>query len=215
MVDSCGWALSASDIHVVDQHSGKYICCNDGEGCTADAEHRCLVEACIQYGLGAPLETFTGKSHPRRIRAKAVRFAYECMKDRTKVNTLLDRPVNAIGSTAREYGQGDVTSALLRGPVDATKSLMRKMHGIPVNHPESKEHEVEFGTIQEDGQLVNVRWIRYADMGRCKFTIMMPDHYRVDGSCKCDDLEHRQLMIEEWGYKRSDFSDIPLRVIGQ
>lgn len=45
----------------------------------------------------------------------------------------------------------------------------------------------------------------------CKFNIFAPEHYRKDGSCKCDDAEHRKHMIAEWEYRAEDFKDIPLR----
>lgn len=44
--------------------------------------------------------------------------------------------------------------------------------------------------------------IRQSDIRKCPFAIMMvPEHYRPDGTCRCDDPEHRaQVMIPEWGY---------------
>jgi hypothetical protein len=33
----------------------------------------------------------------------------------------------------------------------------------------------------------------------CPFRIMMPEHYRADGTCKCNEREH--AIMEEWGYK--------------
>jgi len=90
-----------------------------------------IVECCIQHGLGAPLESFTGSKWPTRIRAEARRYAEECMRDSDLVSERLDRQVNAIGSTAREYGVGDIDSAPHRGPFDAKKGIMRKLHGLP------------------------------------------------------------------------------------
>ena len=55
-------------------------------------------------------------------------------------------------------------------------------------------------------------WLmRQADMLKCKFAIMVPEHYRKDGSCKCNDAEHRKMMIAEWDYDEKDFKDIPLK----
>lgn len=93
-------------------------------------EERAKVEACIGYGHGAPLETFSGGQHPMRIRANARRYAEMCMRDDALVEERLARPVNKIGSTAAEYGRGDIDSALHRGPFDATKTLVRKMYGL-------------------------------------------------------------------------------------
>lgn len=46
---------------------------------------------------------------------------------------------------------------------------------------------------------------------RCKFFIFVPEHYRKDGSCRCDDPAHRKMMIADWEYCPADFDDIPLK----
>lgn len=51
-----------------------------------------------------------------------------------------------------------------------------------------------------------VRVMRQADMLRCEHVIMLPEHYREDGSCKCDSRSHRAMMIREWGYSEADFA---------
>lgn len=58
--------------------------------------------------------------------------------------------------------------------------------------------------------MTQIRYLRQSDMLKCKFAIMVPEHYREDGTCMCDDLEHRKMMIKEWGYKSSQFRGIPL-----
>ena len=72
------------------------------------------------------------------------------------------------------------------------------------------EHEIKFGTLHEDGTLSNVRMIKQADIGKCPFVIFMPNHYRADGTCKCSNAEHRAMMIKKWGYRKSQFKNIPL-----
>lgn len=67
-----------------------------------------------------------------------------------------------------------------------------------------------FATLTKDG-LSNVREIKQSDLMKCRFAIFNPDHYRADGSCKCDDPEHRAMMIRAWGYRKKDFKGIPLR----
>lgn len=52
--------------------------------------------------------------------------------------------------------------------------------------------------------------LKYSDIARCRFLIMVPEHYREDGTCRCDDAEHRRLMIAEWDYSQSDFDGITL-----
>lgn len=64
---------------------------------------------------------------------------------------------------------------------------------------------VLFGTLDSDGVLTNERVISQADITACKFVIMVPEHYREDGSCRCNDPEHQVMMIREWGYSQEDF----------
>lgn len=66
-------------------------------------------------------------------------------------------------------------------------------------------HTVKFGTLNPDGTLTNVRFIKQSDIGRCPFFIMVAEHYREDGSCKCNDPEHRKMMKKEWEYTEEDF----------
>lgn len=57
----------------------------------------------------------------------------------------------------------------------------------------------------------NIWYPKRSDLLKCPFTIMVPHHYREDGTCRCDDLEHRAMMIAEWEYTPEDFIDIPIR----
>lgn len=58
-----------------------------------------------------------------------------------------------------------------------------------------------------------VRVLKHDDLRKCRFAILVPEHYRDDGSCKCDDLAHRAFMVREWGYSTKDFEGIPLRSV--
>ena len=40
--------------------------------------------------------------------------------------------------------------------------------------------------------------LRRSDIGACPQFIMMPGHYRLDGSCRCDDETHCEML--EWEY---------------
>lgn len=53
--------------------------------------------------------------------------------------------------------------------------------------------------------------IKQSDILKCPFKIIMPEHYRADGTCRCDDADHRKMMIKEWGYTERHFKYIPLR----
>jgi len=70
-----------------------------------------------------------------------------------------------------------------------------------------------FGTLHPDGTLTNVRVIPQSTFANCPFYIMVPEHYREDGSCKCDDPEHRRMMKKEWGYTKKNF--VEAGVIGK
>lgn len=88
-----------------------------------------MVECCISYGLGAPMSEFESDTYPMRLRARARKYAESMMKDSSATKERLQRPVNALGSTAEEYGRGDIDSAMMRGKSEAHK-LMRKISGI-------------------------------------------------------------------------------------
>lgn len=69
---------------------------------------------------------------------------------------------------------------------------------------------IQFGTIQKDGTLTDIRTLKQAVIGSCPFYIFMPEHYREDGTCKCSNAGHRRMMIKEWEYSKRDFKDIAL-----
>jgi hypothetical protein len=52
-----------------------------------------------------------------------------------------------------------------------------------------------------DGEMVetNVREIKQSDMMKCPHCMMVAEHYRDDGSCRCNDPAHTEM--KEWGYK--------------
>jgi len=74
----------------------------------------CKVDCLVGYGCSAPVGSHSGNSYPLRVRAAARREAEELMKDSELAEHKLDQPVNRIGSTAREFGRGDIGSAMDR-----------------------------------------------------------------------------------------------------
>ena len=68
-----------------------------------------------------------------------------------------------------------------------------------------KENLITFGTLQSDGTLTNVKMIPQSQFLNCPFCIMVPEHFREDGSCKCNDPEHRKYMMKNWGYTKTSF----------
>jgi hypothetical protein len=69
---------------------------------------------------------------------------------------------------------------------------------------------MEFGELNPETGYTKIREIGREVIAACPFVIFMPDHYREDGSCKCNDKDHRAMMIAEWEYSEEDFADIPL-----
>lgn len=57
---------------------------------------------------------------------------------------------------------------------------------------------VTFGTLEPSGRLTEVRTIPHAEIRACPHAIMVPEHYRPDGSCRCDDRS--ALEMADWGY---------------
>lgn len=48
-------------------------------------------------------------------------------------------------------------------------------------------------------QTAKVTRISGAMVQGCPHAIMMPEHYREDGTCRCDDKDHK--VMAEWGYR--------------
>ena len=167
------------------------------------------VESLASYGAKAPLGLWDG-SNARKLFAEA-RSESRRLDDPDAYEAAMSRPVNALGSTAREYGAGDIQSAITRGVRrgDANAKLMAKLQPS-VDTTQPSVDTIEFGTLNPDGNLTNVRNIRHTDVRKCRFFILVHDHYREDGSCKCNDPEHRAMMIREWEYTEEQFEGIPL-----
>jgi len=53
----------------------------------------------------------------------------------------------------------------------------------------------------KDGKLVetDAREIAQSDLMRCPHSILVAEHYREDGSCRCDDKTATEM--KEWGYR--------------
>jgi hypothetical protein len=167
------------------------------------------VDALASYGCKAPLGQWTG-GNARKLLSEA-RSESRSLDDPDAYEAAMSRPVNALGSTAREYAACDIDSAIARGVQrgDANAKIMAKLQGKQSSEQSSAD-SVMFGKLNPSGQLTNVRNISREDIGKCKFFILSPDHYRDDGSCKCNDREHRAMMIRDWGYTEEHFEGIPL-----
>lgn len=59
-------------------------------------------------------------------------------------------------------------------------------------------NEIRFSTMRADGTEIDIRMIKQSDIAACPWSILVPSHYRDDGSCRCDDPTHTEML--EWGY---------------
>jgi hypothetical protein len=81
---------------------------------TVEERELAIVDCLVSYGAAAPMGEET---HPHRAdvaRANARRQVEALVGNSDRREALLSRPVNAIGSTAREYARGDFGSAMSR-----------------------------------------------------------------------------------------------------
>ena len=55
-----------------------------------------------------------------------------------------------------------------------------------------------FGDLNPDGSVSNERFIPQDAMKKCPHFIMVPEHYREDNTCRCNDPDHYEMA--EWEY---------------
>jgi hypothetical protein len=118
-------------------------------------------EACNSYGNRAPLHGVSTDSRDKAFR--------ECRKESYRLDDseayaeALDRPVNAIGSTAREYARGDLNSALTRGLLanNPNARIMTKMYGVDPD-------EARLRLLNSDDRLAFVMGYMNGEAGRAK-----------------------------------------------
>ena len=60
-----------------------------------------------------------------------------------------------------------------------------------------ENNRVTFGNLSPEG-FTQTRVLDRESILACPHVIMMPNHYREDGSCRCDDPEHARMI--DWGY---------------
>jgi hypothetical protein len=59
-----------------------------------------------------------------------------------------------------------------------------------------------FAKLDGDGHVTELREIKQSDMRKCPHFIMVAEHYRTDGACRCNDPKHTEMA--EWGYEWRD-----------
>lgn len=104
-------------------------CCgweNEPEPCI-----KMQIDACNLYGSFAPMGSASGNNY-RLLLSEMKRQSRSIETDARHREALLERPVNKLGSTAREMARGDFKPAMIRGIVagDMRARIIGKMHGL-------------------------------------------------------------------------------------
>jgi len=60
------------------------------------------------------------------------------------------------------------------------------------------DDRIKFGTLHPDGTVSDERQIERTAIAACAHCILDPEHYRSNGTCRCDDAGH--TVMREWGY---------------
>lgn len=99
-----------------------------GDGIAEDRRPLVLAEALSSYGAYAPLWQEAGTNAHKLVRAARAE-SRSLSSDPVAYEAAMERPVNKIGSTAREYQYGDTKSAILRGLAngDPAADIMARM----------------------------------------------------------------------------------------
>lgn len=132
-------SLVEVDLDTADLDGARSCCGIEGE--VSDLE---LAFAVTYHGQYAPLSDESGNNGNRILR-DLKRESREIESDSDRYEELMERPVNLLGSTAREVQRGDYDSAIQRGvrAGDRTSELMAKLTYQP--------QPVSMGVLTPDG----------------------------------------------------------------
>jgi hypothetical protein len=103
-----------------------------------------IAEAVFQYGAKAPLHSVSTGSRDRGFR-ECRKESYTLTRDAGAYEAAMNRTVNRIGSTAREYMQGNTNAAIARGLLAGKPEarLMVKMSGIDPDEATARVHAAD------------------------------------------------------------------------
>ena len=133
--DQPKYAVDLAEIDLIlqaDNLDAAMSCCGiTDDMITDDNRNVASVEALSSYMGGAPLGQWSGNNYLDLI-TQAKRESNRLTTDADYYDTQMSRPVNKLGSTAREIQTGDMNSALMRGIESGDKSawLMGKIQGL-------------------------------------------------------------------------------------
>lgn len=65
-----------------------------------------------------------------------------------------------------------------------------------------------FGRLEPDGRYVYIGELSQASMLACPFCIIDFEHYRLDGTCRCDEPAEQARLIRDYDYTRADFERV-------
>ena len=70
---------------------------------------------------------------------------------------------------------------------------------------------ITFGTLNRNGTLTNVRVLKYANIMKCPRSIMVPKHYKENGTCLCFDADEIARILAERQIRRVKYENIIAR----
>ena len=143
---SCGWEIEARTGNIVCPHSGDVVAEFD-----TDAWPMVLIDCLSGSGCYSPMGSVTAEGElddfdctitddgtAHKTRDSAFTEAEEMMGSPEAIETALNKPVNALGATARDFGRGDPMAplrakadAMLRGEnvlLSTSESIILKMY---------------------------------------------------------------------------------------
>jgi hypothetical protein len=128
MIDACGrdadphekYIVELREVDLSSQLLHEALECygpEEPDGLTDCQKRLMYIDALANYGAYAPLGGWAGRN-ARRLLAGARAESRALEENVAAYEKAMSRPVNRIGSTAREYQAGDIQSAITRGVAD-------------------------------------------------------------------------------------------------
>lgn len=100
--------LSGGDTDLVERYDTNNAWDYRGQRPRPNINERLLIERLTGYGVGGTLETFNGNIAPKALLRNAKQYAENIMKDEDKLEERLDRQVNRVGNSARDFAEGRI-----------------------------------------------------------------------------------------------------------
>jgi hypothetical protein len=70
---------------------------------------------------------------------------------------------------------------------------------------------ITFGTLTRDGTLTNTRVIKQSDIAKCPRFMLVPEHYKANGTCLCKDPDEIARILAERQIRRVKYENIIAR----